>query len=318
MRNAKEAERFEDFDRAVVNTPRRCERIRQTARPSSSLDRAKLRASNAHYERGRRLAANNRFEEALLEYQLAAELNPTNADVERELTTTRNALRAKVAVAKEGQTALEALIDRTRDMPPAGHDLPEDVKLADSLIFGDASARAVFTTIARFANLNRRLRPRVPRRDDLDRPAQRDARGRAHVGFIREHADVLPGHRAAHDHDHPRHTGEAARVRGRGRPDVLSEQRRPQGDDRSPADRRRRPEDRADYRHERVHHQGHAGADRRRRHACWRDRQGTGRGRHRRRAAGGRSHASCTSTGSRSRRPASPGSQGASTSTAQG
>ena len=119
-----------------------------------SLERAKLRASAAHYERGRRLAANIRFEEALLEYQLAAELNPTNADVERELTATRNALRAKVAVAKEGRTALEALIDRTRDMSPAGLDLPEDVKLADSLVFGDASARAVFTAIARFADIN--------------------------------------------------------------------------------------------------------------------------------------------------------------------
>jgi general secretion pathway protein D len=119
-----------------------------------SLDRAKLRASGAHFERGRRLAANGRFEEALLEYQLAAELNPTNSDVERELTATRNALRAKVAVAAEGRTALEALIQRTRDMPPAGHDLPQDVKLADTLVFGDASARAVFTTIARFADLN--------------------------------------------------------------------------------------------------------------------------------------------------------------------
>jgi general secretion pathway protein D len=154
MRNAKEAERFEDYDRAVVEYTKAVREDPSDRTAKLSLDRAKLRASNAHYERGRRLAANNRFEEALLEYQLAAELNPTNADVERELTATRNALRAKVAVAKEGQTALEALISRTRDMAPAGQDLPEDVKLADTLVFGEASARAVFTTIARFANLN--------------------------------------------------------------------------------------------------------------------------------------------------------------------
>ena len=60
------------------------------------------------------------FEEALLEYQLAAELNPSDADVERELTATRNALRAKVSVASQGRTALEALIDRTREMSPTG------------------------------------------------------------------------------------------------------------------------------------------------------------------------------------------------------
>jgi general secretion pathway protein D len=154
MRTAREAERLEDFDRAVVEYTKavREEPSDRTAR--LSLDRAKLKASGAHYERGRRLAANGRFEEALLEYQLAAELNPTNADVERELTATRNALRAKVAVAAEGRTALEALIQRTRDLPPSGHDLPQDLKLADSLVFGDASARAVYTTIARFADLN--------------------------------------------------------------------------------------------------------------------------------------------------------------------
>ncbi|MGH9329746.1 MAG: secretin N-terminal domain-containing protein [Vicinamibacterales bacterium] len=154
MRNARQAERSEDFDRAVVEYTKAVREKPADRTARLSLDRAKLRASTAHFERGRRLAANGRFEEALLEYQLAAELNPTNGDVERELTATRNALRAKVAVAAEGRTALEALIQRTRDMPPSGHDLPQDLKLADSLVFGDASARAVFTTIARFADLN--------------------------------------------------------------------------------------------------------------------------------------------------------------------
>jgi general secretion pathway protein D len=154
MRSGQEAERFDDYDRAVVEYTKAVREKPDDRNARLALDRAKLKASTAHYERGRRMAANRRFEEALLEYQLAAELNPTNADVDRELTATRNALRAKVAVAAEGQTALEALIQRTRDMAPAGQDLPQDVKLADTLVFGDASARAVYTTIARFADLN--------------------------------------------------------------------------------------------------------------------------------------------------------------------
>jgi general secretion pathway protein D len=154
MRSGREAERFDDFDRAVVEYTKAIREKPDDRDARLALDRAKLKASTAHFERGRRLAANRRYEEALLEYQLAAELNPTNGDVERELTATRNALRAKVAVAQEGQTALEALIQRTRELGPAGQDLPQDVKLADTLVFGEASARAVFTTIARFADLN--------------------------------------------------------------------------------------------------------------------------------------------------------------------
>ena len=281
MRNAKEAERFEDFDRAVVEYTKAVREDPSDRTAKLSLDRAKLRASNAHYERGRRLAANNRFEEALLEYQLAAELNPTNADVERELTTTRNALRAKVAVAKEGQTALEALINRTRDMPPAGHDLPEDVKLADTLVFGDASARAVFTTIARFANLNLVFDPAF--RDatisiDLRNVTLGDALtsvSSATRNFYRVTAPrtitIIP--------DTPAKRRE---YRGRSRPDVLSEQCRPQGNDRSPAHRHRRAQDRAHYRHERVHREGHARADRRGVSRAGRDRQGAARSRHRR------------------------------------
>ena len=48
---------------------------------------------------------------------------------------------------------------------------------------------------------------------------------------------------AADGHDHPRHAGEAPRVRGLDRPDALSQQRRPEGSDRPPAHRRRRPAD---------------------------------------------------------------------------
>ena len=53
-----------------------------------------------------------------------------------------------------GKTALESLIDRTRDMQPAGFDLPRDAKLPASLVFRDASSRDVITTLARVANLN--------------------------------------------------------------------------------------------------------------------------------------------------------------------
>ena len=119
-----------------------------------SLERAKLRASQDHFARGRRLEATGKLDQALVEYELAAELNPTSGDIDQALRTTRNALRAKVAVAREGKTELQTLIEHARDLPPPGMDLPQGVKMPASLSFREASSRDVFTAIARLANIS--------------------------------------------------------------------------------------------------------------------------------------------------------------------
>src|SRR5262249_22518258 len=54
---------------------------------------------------------------------------------------------------REGKTQLETLIERTRDLEPAGNELP-DTRLPAAVTFRDASSRDVFTAIARFANIN--------------------------------------------------------------------------------------------------------------------------------------------------------------------
>src|SRR5262249_5519603 len=59
-----------------------------------------------------------------------------------------------IAVAREGKTELETLIDRTRSIPPPGLDLPQDVKMPTSLVFREASSREVFLAIARLSNLS--------------------------------------------------------------------------------------------------------------------------------------------------------------------
>src|SRR5205823_6759136 len=99
----------------------------------------------------RRLAATSKLDQALVEYELAGELNPSNGDIDQELRATRNKLRAKVAVAREGKTELQTIIERARDLPPPGMDLPQGVKMPASLTFRDASSRDVYTSIARLA-----------------------------------------------------------------------------------------------------------------------------------------------------------------------
>lgn len=155
MRQGSRAERAQDYDRAVVEYTNAVRADPANVNARAALERAKLRASQDHAARGRRFAGLERYEEAVVEFQLAAELNPTDALVDQALKDVRHKLRTKVAVTRGGRTELESLIDRTRNMPAPGLELPEGVKLPGSLTFGDgATARAVFLTVGRFANLS--------------------------------------------------------------------------------------------------------------------------------------------------------------------
>ena len=154
VRHGRDAEHRQDYDLAVVEYTKALRLRPDDADARLGLDRAKLRASDDHFKRGRRLAAVEKLDEALVEYQLAAELNPTSSTIDEDLRSTRNKLRSKIAVAREGKTELQTLIERTRNLPPPGLDLPPNVKMPDSLSFRDASSRDVFTAIARFAGIS--------------------------------------------------------------------------------------------------------------------------------------------------------------------
>jgi general secretion pathway protein D len=154
LRQARQAEQLEDYDRAVVEYMKAVRLSPANRDARLALERAKLKAAQAHFFRGRRLAAALKDDEALLEFQVASELNPTDADIAGALRDARAALRVRLATRRADQTELESLIERTRHLPPPGLDLPADITLPDSLVFRDASARQVFTALARFANLN--------------------------------------------------------------------------------------------------------------------------------------------------------------------
>jgi general secretion pathway protein D len=154
MRAGRSAEQAQDYDRAVVEYTRALQANPDDREARQALDRAKLRASQDHFTRGRRFHATGRLDEALVELQLAAELNPGSAPIENLLDDVRTQLRTRVAVAREGKTELETLIERTRTLPPAGLSLPPDVTLPGTLTFRDAASRDVFTAIGRFADIS--------------------------------------------------------------------------------------------------------------------------------------------------------------------
>jgi len=154
FRRGREAERFQDYDRAVVEYSRALRLHPDDMDARLALERAKLRASEQHFARGRRFAATGKLDQALVEFEVASELNPTSGDIDDELRATRNKLRAKIAIAREGKTELQTIIDRARDLPPPGLDLPQGVKMPATLTFRDAASRDVFTAIARMANIS--------------------------------------------------------------------------------------------------------------------------------------------------------------------
>ena len=154
LRQAQAAESAQEYDRAVIEYTKvvRARPNDRTAR--ASLEQAKLRASQDHFTKARRLSSIGRLEESLIEYQLAAELNPSNSTIQDEMRTARAQMRAKIAVTAEGKTQLETLIQQSLDAPLPGTVLPEGVELPDTLVFRDANSREVFVALGKFANLS--------------------------------------------------------------------------------------------------------------------------------------------------------------------
>jgi len=151
---AENAEREQDYDRAVVEYTKALRANPDDRNARLALDRSRLRAAEQHYFRGRRLSASERYEDALVEYQLASELNPTSGDIDTALRDTRLKLRTRLAVSREGKTELQSVIERSRTLAPPGLDLPQGVKLPDSVVFSNASSRMVFMALGRFAAIS--------------------------------------------------------------------------------------------------------------------------------------------------------------------
>lgn len=176
------AERLHDYDLAVAEYTKALRDEPGSREARAALDRARLRAADAHFSRGRRLAAQDRFEEALSELQIANELNPASADIEDALRRARGGLRAKLSTAA-GETPMEALIKRARHQPPPGLDLPDDVTMPTSLVTGPrTTSRELYQMLATLADVNLIFDPEFE-----SAPAHVDLRGSS----LREALDAI-------------------------------------------------------------------------------------------------------------------------------
>jgi general secretion pathway protein D len=154
LRTGENAEAAQDYDRAIVEYTRALRDNPDNRSARQGLERSTVRSAQEHYTRGRQFRAAGRPNEALIELQLAAELNPNDAGVLQLLETVRAEVRAGIAVGRDNKTSLENLIERSQNLQPPGFDLPADLRLPTALTFRDASSRDVYTALARMANVN--------------------------------------------------------------------------------------------------------------------------------------------------------------------
>ncbi len=167
LRQAKMADDLRDYDVAVANYMKVLRTHPNNTEALQGLERAKLRASEAHLLQGRRLTGQGRTQDAVLELQIAVELNPANTAAEKDLRAARARVRAELSAPAEGPTPLEALLTRAREFQPAGTELP-DVKLPSEIATGaGVSSRALYQMLARLGNLSVVFDP-----DFQDTPAQ--------------------------------------------------------------------------------------------------------------------------------------------------
>jgi general secretion pathway protein D len=154
LRQAQRAEAVDDYDLAVAQYTRIVREQPENREARLGLDRAKLRASQQHLGYGRRLFSQGRYDDAVVELQLASELNPTDGAVEADLRAARAAQRARLANPEGGPTTLESLLARTRNLPPAGLDLPE-MKLPGAIETGaQTTSRQMYLMLARIGGLS--------------------------------------------------------------------------------------------------------------------------------------------------------------------
>ena len=154
MNQARTADQLQEYDLAVARYSRILRDDPDNVEARQGLERSRLRAAEEHFARGRRMVSQGRLEDALLELQLATELNPGAPDAAAALQQVRVALRRQLNEQTGGPTQLQALLERTQALAPDGFSLSETVLNADIRTGPQSTARSVFLLIGQLGGLS--------------------------------------------------------------------------------------------------------------------------------------------------------------------
>lgn len=147
FRSGENAERLQDYDRAVLEYQRAVKDAPDNVQYRRALERARLRASTDHTNLARRLSGRGLFSEALNEYRLALEMNPNAPGVAEEM-------RDVEARRQRNQASLLEAKVRARERALPGLDLGPDAQQPLGLVFRNASLREAYLALGRAAGIN--------------------------------------------------------------------------------------------------------------------------------------------------------------------
>jgi general secretion pathway protein D len=170
FRAGESAERRQEFDRAVLEYSKALQEHPDSVEYRTSLQRARLRASQEHTVSGRRLINRGLFKEALDEFKLALDLNPTSSTLPREIEAAEAQRRANAPA-----PTVEQMKDRTRERSLPGLVLGPGAQEPLGLSFRNASLRETYQALGKAAGVNFVFDP-----DFRDAPITLDLRD---VGF---------------------------------------------------------------------------------------------------------------------------------------
>jgi general secretion pathway protein D len=147
FRAGENAERLQDWDRAVVEYRRAATAAPENVQYKRALERARLRASNDHVNLARRFAGRGQYKEAQDEYRVALELHPGAPGVADEMKDVEER-------AKRGTTSLAEAKAHARERSLPGLDLGPDAQQPLGLSFRQASLREAYLALGRAAGVN--------------------------------------------------------------------------------------------------------------------------------------------------------------------
>jgi general secretion pathway protein D len=167
FRAAEKAEHQGDFDRAVLDYSKALHEDPGNNQYRIGLDRARLRASEAHAGAARRLAGRALFKEALDEYRLALDLAPQSTVLADEIRDTEARMQEGVRA-----LSLEQIKERARERALPGLLLGPEAREPLGLSFRNASLRDAYAALGRTAGVNFVFDPSFQ-----DQPITLDLRG---------------------------------------------------------------------------------------------------------------------------------------------
>lgn len=147
FRSGENAERLQDYDRAVVEYQRAVQADPDNVQYRRALERARMRASTDHTNMARRLSGRGLYNEALAEYRLALELNPNAPGVAEEIRELDKRRQQSAVSIQEAKA-------RARERSLPGLEVAPEAQQPLGIVFRGASLREAYVALARAAGVN--------------------------------------------------------------------------------------------------------------------------------------------------------------------